>query len=403
MKLVCQILFSLKQINLKVLLLLFPAFFITLNAAAFSSSDSTKNRADYAFYGYYQHGSVLQTNKFVNGENIRQQPINAYRSASMQLSVQTHGKKLWEQLYNFPRYGFGLYKPYFPDAPYLGNPVAVYGTIGFALKRWESLIFNFDVGLGLAFNWRSYLDDKYNLALGASESMLFNTTFSMEKRLENGLRFNLGAGFVHFSNGSLKVPNLGINVFTPRIGVGYDFDRREQEKSYQVVPEFQKESEVILSVFYGLRNIMYVGGEVDSAKMRKGVYYNCYGISGAYNVKVSHKSRFGIGLLTDYLGYVNSCITVENGDLIPNPASFSDGFEISIYPSYELVMNRTSIVLQPGFYLYRANYPERTPSNYQRIGLKYYVTDEVSLSLNMRAHSWSIADFIEWTIGYSIH
>ncbi len=402
MNLVCRILFIRQRLILTILLVLYQAFCITADADAPSSADSSGTRTDYALFGYYQHGWVLHTNKFVSGTNIRQQPINAYRAASFQLAVQTHGDKLWEQLYNFPRYGFGLYKPYFPDAPYLGNPVAVNGTMGFALKRWESLAFNFDVGFGLAFNWRSYLEDKYNLAMGASESILFSTTFTLEKHLQNGLHFNLGGGFVHFSNGSLKVPNLGINVFTPRIGVGYDFDRREQKFRYQSVPAFQKRSEVFLSVFYGLRNIMYWGGDVDSVTMRKGVYYNCYGLSGGYNVQVSHKSKFGIGLMTDYLGYVNSYITVEDRDLIPNPASFSDGFEISIYPSYELVMNRASLVLQPGFYLYRARYPERTPFNYQRVGLKYYITSDISLSMNMRAHYWSIADFLEWTIGYSI-
>ncbi|HBH83845.1 MAG: hypothetical protein A2X05_02235 [Bacteroidetes bacterium GWE2_41_25] len=51
-----------------------------------------------------------------------------------------------------------------------------------------------------------------------------------------------------------------------------------------------------------------------------------------------------------FLGYVNSSITSEDGKLVPNPASFSDGFEISISPSCELVMNRASLVVQPGFF-----------------------------------------------------
>jgi len=374
-----------------------------LNAASIQSSDSIQKQNEHTLYGFYQHGWILQTNQFVSGNNINQTPITQYRSASLQLSVQTSGKNLWEQLYNFPQYGFGLYKPFFPGAPYLGDPVAIYGTMGFVLKRWESITFDFDIGLGVAFNWKSYLEDRYNLAMGANESAIFTTTFSVEKRFINGMKFYAGAGFVHFSNGSLKVPNLGINVFTPKLGVGYNFAETENKFRYQVVPEFQKKSELLISAFTGWRNIMYYGSDVDSLIQRKGVYYKCFGVSAAYNYQVSHKSKFGIGIMADYLGYVNSSVTSENGKLVPHPASFNDGFEISFYPSYEMVMDRASLVLQPGFYIYRAKYPERTPFNYQRIGLKYHVADNILLGLYMRAHYWSIADFIEWTIGYRMH
>lgn len=380
--------------------ILFIFSYSLLSASEKQSSDSVRNKKDLTLTGFYQQGWILQTNRFVNGNNINQRPIKEYRSASLQLSVQTHGEKLWEQLYNFPRYGLGLYKPFFPDAPYLGDPFAVYGTMGFALKRWESIAIDFDVGLGLAFNWKSYLEDKYNLAMGASESVIFSTTLSVEKRLVNGLIFTAGAGFVHFSNGSLKVPNLGINLFTPKAGLAYNFSRQEQKNRYQHVPEYHKQSEVFISAFIGWRNYLYDGSDVDSITQRKGVYYSCYGISVAYNYQVSHKSKFGVGVMADYLGFVNSSITAENGKLVPNPASFSDGIEVSIYPSYELVMERASMILQPGFFIYRTDYPERTPSIYQRIGLKYHITDDVSLGLYMRAHDWSIADFIEWTIGY---
>lgn len=374
---------------------------VWLNGRGISLNDSIYDHKDFALYGYYQHGTVLQTNQFLRGNNLNKMPVDKYRAASLQLSFQTKGDKLWEQLYNFPRFGISLYKPYFPDANYLGNPFAIYGTIGFVLKRWESTALCFDAGLGLAFGWRSYLEDGYNLALGANESAIFNTTFSLEKKFVNGFSINAGAGFVHFSNGSLKIPNLGINVFTPKIGAGYNFSQHEDKFRYQVIPDYKRQSEINLSVFTGWRNILYSGNDVDSITQRKGVYYSCYGVAASYLYQVSHKSKFGIGLMADYLGYVNSFISTEKGMLVAHPASLDKGLELSVFPSYELVIDRASVVIQPGIYLYRSKYPERTPATFQRIGLKYYVTDNLSFALNMRAHNWSIADFLEWTIGYS--
>jgi hypothetical protein len=384
------------------LILIFTLFSKDLCAGISVLSDSTKSQNEIILYGFYQHGWVLPTNAFIRGNNIRGVPISGYRSASLQLSVQSRGEKLWEQLYNFPRYGIGLYKPQFPDAPYLGNPLGIYGTMSFAIKRWETVTINLDVGFGMTFNWRSYLVDKYNVALGASESIIFNPGFSIEKRLNNGLMFNLGTGFVHYSNGSLKIPNLGINIFSPRAGVGYNFSSNKNCFKYQIVPEYQKQTEYLVSAIIGWRNQLYDGSDVDSITLRKGVYYSIYGISFDFNRQLSYKSKIGAGIMADYIGYANSSISAEDGKLIPHPSSFNNGLELSIYPSYELVMNRVSLVLQPGFYIYRTKYPECPPSFYQRIGLKYYMTDDISLSLNMRAHEWSIADFIEWTIGYSI-
>ena len=134
----------------------------------------------------------------------------------------------------------------------------------------------------------------------------------------------------------------------------------------------------------------------------KGVYYTAYGISATFNRQISYKSRFGIGIMADYWGFANSYITVEDGNLIAHPASFRDGLELSIFPSYELIISRLSLILQPGFYLYRTKYPYRTPSAYQRIGLKYNIFENISFAVNMRVHSYSIADYLEWTIGYRL-
>ena len=373
-----------------------PAF-----SALSPGSDTSLQKRTRILYGYYQQGFVLPTNQFVRGNNIKQQPINNYGAVSAGLSWQTTGARQWEQLWNYPRLGAGFYKPLFSDAAYLGNPAGIYGSMAFALKRWTGSVIFFETSLGFQFNWNSYLEDKYNLAIGARQSISFSTAFLLEKKLWKGLKASLGAGFVHFSNGSLKVPNLGINVFTPRIGLEYAFDDIDSKFIYRELPEFSRRREYNLSAFTGFRNILYYGNDVDSLTQRRGVYYKCYGLAFSYNYQVSHKSKFGIGIMTDYLGYVNSTISSSDGRLVPNPASLKEGFEISIFPSYELVINRASVLLQPGFYLHRADYPEKTPATYQRIGLKYYITDNLNLGLNMRAHYWSIADFIEWNIGYS--
>ena len=227
-------------------------------------SDSTNHQPDLTLMAFYQQGWVLPTNAFVKGNNVNQMPIETFRTASLQMSVQTKGEKLWQQLYNYPMFGAGINTIRFINAPYLGKPVSAYSTLSIPLLRWESFSLYSDFGLGLTFNWGSYREDKYNIAIGTGQTLYFNEGFSLEYKSREGLVINAGTSFTHFSNGSLKVPNRGINIFAPKIGLGYNFAESPQEFKTRAVPEYQKHSEFCFSFFGALRNEYYYGSDVDS-------------------------------------------------------------------------------------------------------------------------------------------
>jgi hypothetical protein len=44
----------------------------------------------------------------------------------------------------------------------------------------------------------------------------------------------------------------------------------------------------------------------------------------------------------------------------------------------------------------------RSGNSYQRIGLKYHIFENIFAGINVRAYDFSIADYIEWNIGYRI-
>jgi hypothetical protein len=93
---------------------------------------------------------------------------------------------------------------------------------------------------------------------------------------------------------------------------------------------------------------------------------------------------------------------VINGKLEDNDASLGEGFEFSIFPSYELIINRLTLLIQPGFYVYRAKYEGRTPTAYQRVGIKYDVYKDISIGINLRAYDYNVSDYIEWTLAYRL-
>jgi hypothetical protein len=99
---------------------------------------------------------------------------------------------------------------------------------------------------------------------------------------------------------------------------------------------------------------------------------------------------------------VNAQLAVENNELEAEGVQLKDKLQLSIYPSYELVVNKMSLILQPAFYLYRKYTKEASPLFHQRIGLKYQFTDHFFAGIILRDYSFHVSDFIEWTFGYRI-
>lgn len=367
-------------------------------------TDSCKKQSYLIPFAFYQQGFVLPSNDFVRGNNQKQTPISFFRAASVQLAKQTTGEKLWEQLYRFPRYGFGIYTAQFINSTELGQPVTVYGMFNLPLKQWTNLSLNLDFGAGYSFNWKSFDEDKYNIAMGAKVSAYVDAGPSLEYTFENGILLDFGASVTHFSNGAMKKPNFGINTIAPKISLGYNMNGRRKNFNYQDVPEFHKKSEFFTSFFTGWENEIYKSTDVDSVTKFYGATYPAFGISATFNRQISYKSKIGIGIMADYFGAANPIISVVDGILEDKHASFKEGFQLSIFPSYELVINRFSLVAQEGIYLYRAKYSFlRTPSVYQRLGFKYEVFKDFTIGAYIRMYNYNTSHFIEWTLGYRFH
>ena len=103
-----------------------------------------------------------------------------------------------------------------------------------------------------------------------------------------------------------------------------------------------------------------------------------------------------------YNGTVNAQLDVQDGELDEVEEPFRSHLAISVYPSYELVVNRLSLVLQPGFYVARKKIPGQKSAVYYRIGLKYHLSKNFFAGINLRASSLKESDFIEWNVGYRL-
>ena len=392
------------QLFVRMLITAFLLLILEIPYAHAAFSDSTKTAHFNIFSGYAQYGKVLATNPFLKQAITDGDSHIEYASFSLQYLKQTTGEKEWERIFNFPTYGLGIYTANFFDNKGFGTPIAFYGVLKAPFRRWGKWSLNYDSGFGLTFNWKSFNPsaNNFDISLGARETVFIDLGINLKYRLNDQYNLSLGYSFTHFSNGALKVPNFGLNTFSPKISIEYNLQKFVLPSKVSPTGPFPINTFLDISFFGGIKNVVYNGNNPDSVNNYKGVYYQVYGVNATLNRQVTRKSRIGFGCSFSYDGSYNSTAYIDHGELEPVEGFHKDKLSLSIFPSYELVIYRLSVIVQPGFYLFRQQSADKKPVAFQRLGLHYQLGRNLFTGVCLRAYDYHVSDFIECTLGYHL-
>ncbi|MEM9921082.1 MAG: acyloxyacyl hydrolase [Bacteroidota bacterium] len=353
----------------------------------------------------YQPGKVLQTNPDVINLDIGESRLERFTSYSMQVHRQTYGEKEWEQRYNYPTYGLGINVTNFYMRDKLGVPISLYGHFSSCFVRGRRIEFAYEFNVGLAFNWKTFEAGKneYYAAPGSRVSVYVSPGLGLRYRINDYFKIATMLSIAHFSNSATQLPNRGINMFAPSIQLTFSNHKEKQEFIRTEWSTFQAKNELIVNTFIGNKHRPYKEEEGKNKYYYTQNYFPQFGVQLTFNRHFSYTSKVGFGV--DFL-LDNAILTKysveEASDVDGNKTPFSDRIAISIFPSYEIQVNKTSMFVQPGFYIVRKNTSYDNPGYYQRIGMRHRLTDRLLIGANVRAYRFHVADFVEWTVGYKI-
>jgi hypothetical protein len=399
------------------IVVLFAMAFYSVGAVGKDTSVVKNKPQRISLMGIYQNGKVLPSNDFVLGINANQRPISHIQSFALQLGFETDGRELWQQIYKYPTWGFGINSFDFSNTNELGNPISLYGYFSAPFVRFKKWSLNYNIGTGITFNWNQYNPEKnpYNYAIGSDRTAFVD--IGMYFNFQLGKHFDLSTGITlnHFSNGAGKVPNMGINAAGARISLKYIFNSRPNFINREVIPIYKKQWEFLGAFAFSHKQMAFDTISIENKPGFISQDYNIYNFSIGVNRQLGYKIKMGMGFDFGYDKSYNSYIIFENQMTIPQNG-YGTKWSVGIYPSLEWVIERLSVILQPGWYLYRSDpsipettynnhiiQPRRTASSfYQRIGIKYHIFHNVFIGMNVRAYNFSVADYFEWNIGYRI-
>jgi hypothetical protein len=378
----------------------FTLLFLLLSFQLFAQNEAKKSSLFVFAQGDY--GYVMPTNVFVTGDNHKNKNINSFAHYGIGVGWQTAGKKDWQHLFNFPSYGLSLSRLTTNYHDEMGQPMVLAAFFEAPFKRWEKSSLEYHIAAGIAMGWNKYdsISNNKNMITGAGNTMYIGLGARYHYWMSKQWELTAGVMLTHFSNGAIRRPNRGLNLLSPSIGVRYhleekpEFLRREVEKH-------KTNDELALSVGYGRKT----GDRVRYDLFKDpnvNFMYNAAAFNAAYMRQYSHRSKSGLGaslLYDEWLG--SEIVQTGENEFRSRLGNAGDRFSVNLFAAHEFCIDKLSIYAQLGYYIWQAT-PEKPSRFNQRLGIKYHLQNNLFASISVLAHDFTLADYIEWGIGYRI-
>ncbi len=343
-----------------------------------------KPEGKYTVDASYFYGNIVPHRK-----SIQHLIVGHPEGVMFSVNRKTFGEKPWESAYNYPDYGFSFQYQDMKNQS-LGEMYGLYGHYNFYfLKR--NLMFR--VGQGITYNTNPY-DRETNFRNYAYGMHFMPSTYFMlnytKQDIWQGLGVQAGLIFIHHSNASMKSPNTSTNTFAVNIGLNYTFEKEEGLHYFDSKRDSLHYAEPIKY------NIAFRGGINESDVIGSG-QKPYYALSFYADKRWSRKSAFQLGAdifwplyLKEYIRFKSVSYPEENVD--PD----TDYRKVGVFIGHELFINKLSVEAQAGVYVYEPY--NITGSLYQRIGVKYYFSNNIFGAMSLKTHA-AKAEVLEFGLG----
>jgi|LakMenEpi03Aug12_release.lakeMendotaPanAssembly.Ray.scaffolds.fasta_scaffold20435_5 hypothetical protein len=295
-------------------------------------------------------------------------------------------RSVYARIYRKPLLGFGFSALSFRNSQ-LGNPFMIYGFTEVPVTNQNRrLHLSYGIGLGLAWGFNQYNKDSnpVNEAIGSYVNPHLQASLNLGYWLTNKVRLSIGTGFRHYSNGSIRKPNAGVNVIPLQLMAQFRTREVFHEGYVPVLPAFRKH----------MSYIVYLGGGMKQMEINGPMMYKLgAGFNAGYHI--SYKYRIVAGF--DITHSSGSDIRVSG-----NASAFSKSISYGPYVGWDWYLTeRLFIPVHIGAYIHRNYENDEANAFYQRLGIRYRMLKNKSLSAGvaLRSH-FGNADFVEFSIGH---
>ena len=298
---------------------------------------------------------------------------------------QTLGKKEKERLFGYPQTGFSL-TMIDTDMVETGKIFNLASYIDFYWLNKPNLKAYWRFGVGLTYATRLYdpVTNNLNNILSSRISYHAIVRIGFQVPIADHWYLNPAISWNHTSNGSLSLPNNGINIATVNVGAAYRFKEVDWATDYEPAVK-EKGLGINLLVSASAKETEPLGSP-------KRIYYTFRGYVDKSLSKIN-RVYAGAELFSNH-----GLKDVIEAD--PEVSNDTDFRRVGIFVGHELLVSRVSFMTMVGYYVYR---PFRggfddDPDLYTRHGVKVYLTEKLFAVAMMKIHG-AQNDIFDFGIG----
>lgn len=291
--------------------------------------------------------------------------------------------KAWQRLYKGAGYGFGAMYSGMANPDVIGGGVRLipYLHLPFVEGKYGSFGMRLGWGIGYIFKKFHRTDNIKQIANGSRINTAIQLMLEYHVDVRR-LRFTTGLSIDHWSNGSVVLPNLGLNLISLNAGVGYALKDHIVRSSTPDTTSYQRRAREITVV--GAFAISEVGRPLSGQ-------YSVYSVIGQVQWAVTPKSSIAAGL-----------DIFNKGSLVTNHPELKDQSRLQhtqagLHGGWALGFGRGEIMVQMGAYVH-SPFEDESPL-FHRLGMRYRSGDHVVWHIALKSH-WAVADHWEWGVGY---
>lgn len=346
---------------------------------------------------------VFETQPFIAGP---EQISNAYALAlKYEFGFQAVDPRF--AIYGDPRFGIGIYQANLHRHREIGTPVSVFLYQNGGLYRpADWLWLRYEIDLGVNFNMHPYdaVTNPRNHSIGTRCNLHVGLGLFLEWRLSSRLDLRTGYCFTHFSNGAMRMPNMGINMAGPYAELVCALNRPSSEKASDVRSPRQWRLDYDLSFLCSSRQIPYWQSDSNLKSPYVDRNYPVYGLSFSTLVVPNCKFKWGPAIDLVYDESVNARAygdTQDDGSyydrIVLSP--LRDRFTLGLSLKGEYTLPRVSFFANAGYnFLHKS---ERDSRFYQVLGVKLYLLRSVFGTFGIRASRFQQAQYFYFSAGYT--
>ena len=370
------------QLAQKYLILIFLFAFLPLKM--FASFNSNPNDSiKYILETKLHYGFIISHHK-----SMAHLTAGHFPAFEINIGKQTNGEKEWQGLYKYPVMGVSFWYANLAYPKVLGSAYAVYPYLNFHIYQERSFSLNYRFGTGIGYLSKKFdhLDNYKNIAIGSHINITINMFYELKWLILKKIFISGSIGLTHFSNGSLKTPNLGINIPTISLGLAYKF--HSNEKVCKILDtNLNKKNKIEIQSF--------LSGGMKEIYPEDGKEYGAYSFSTCFIKPLSMKRKIDTGFDL-FLEFSNLKSLERNGVDVKHSY---EAIRPGLHFGYQLQFSKLSFVTQVGVYLYAKDNSDGPV--YSRFALRYKLNKKILLNLALKTH-FAKADFIEYGIGYAL-